>query len=143
MVPYPFLSLALLFVSLLFPLACSSSRGIFLQHVSPIALELLLVSNKYIIYPMSCQDSVKIPGLLHNISKCVLIALSLVTKSEFPPHLFGHTELSFSPVLFSPFLVTCWVVWLCGKLCARSGSAVPATQSADLCLGPAVLLWLL
>lgn len=55
-------------LSLLFPLACSWSWGIFLQHVSCTAFELLLLSSKYIIYPMSCQDSFKVPGLLHNIS---------------------------------------------------------------------------
>lgn len=110
MVPHPFLFLAVPFIALLFPLGCSSSQGIFLQHISPIALELLLVSSKCIAYPMSCQDSVKIPGLLHDISKCSLRALSLGTKSEFWPHLFSHAKL-FSLVLLNPFLVTCWVVW--------------------------------
>lgn len=59
-------------------------------------------------------------------------------NQEFPPHLFGHTGL---------FLAWCssvcswwpagWFGWglLCGKLYARSGSAVPATKPAALCFG--------
>lgn len=81
MVPIPILpvpvtgsSVNLLFVSIAF--------RVFLQHVSSIALELLLVSDRYITYPVSCQDSVKIPGVLHNISKYALRVLGLRKKNN-------------------------------------------------------------
>lgn len=73
-------------LSLFFPLACSWSWGIFLQDVPFTALELFLLSNKYIIYPMSCQDSFKVLGLLCNISKPILGVPGLRTASQFPAH---------------------------------------------------------
>lgn len=111
---------------LLFPLACSWSWGIFLQPVSPTALELLILSIKYIIYPMRCWDSFKVPGLLRNISKHILRVLGLRTSSQLPPHFLVTLNLQ--------SLVTCWLllpesalpgavcqVWVCHAIC----SAVP------------------
>lgn len=73
-------------LSLLFLLACSWSWGIFLQHVSPTALELLLSSSKDILYPISCRDSFKVPGLSHSMSKQILRVPGLRTASQFLAH---------------------------------------------------------
>ena len=141
MVPYPFLSLSLPFVSLLFPLACSSSRGILLQHVSPIALELVLM----LINISYTQWVVKIQSRF-----LVCYTMSLSALSE---HFAWEQNPSFHPIcsvtLNSPYsggphscLVTCWVVWPRSALreaeyrvwaCHASGAVgrpVPGTCSA-------------